>query len=986
MPLKLHCIFNEPTVLPDIIKLVEKTAHSLNSKKRSAKVEDVYAELRDNNYEIDGESVAYAYTQVKGIIGRKGFSTTAELNRFGNAGIKGAIEIANNGDIKKARLGKLSVSNAVAKGVATTFSTLNNRQDVDKSRLFQLQEMIKKAANSMLDKKGFPKPVKLSFVELLSSLFAAEDIQKTGDEAMKGKVKGVMNNIDEIWDAVKKDIAAVSKGIKDKGERAAFDGMTEAIRRSSYELLLSTKQSDDVIKGILKQIGYVKTVKKGNTTNDVVDWNAALANQENWENEFLSQMRNNGFDASQSRRIVDKLKSTYEKTLEKKAINKLNEIKKKNNLANKSKPDAVSKLIKLKNAGIFSPKNSDYLRDAFDANIPSDVADQVRKILDDYDINTRPTGSISNVEAEEVIRAVRNLLEPLGQSKMEKVVNGFSDYMALRASSTISTLFNATQNMTSGINAALFPSISAVIKTKNPKLIGNFLRSWFKTFADVSMGGVTIRDARTVNVLEQLQGRGGLSDRWTIDNAKGFFGYIKSGLNLLGQITATAADAANGTVIYNAEIIKSVKEVLKSRGMTGKEANKAIDDIVFGRAKNGKTNRQVWYEEAKERLMNQEGVVDRNVKASRIADELIWHKLITDYNITFDEVKSIQSASLSQKSKNLGHESDIFISPSTIISGVSSFFHKNADEAHKRGDRGMYLVHHLSDVIFRGVNMFVGGKANWAILSLENSPIGVGIGLIDIMRSEVSKRKGEVPLYRQELTTDNPEHLRDQLKARKAIYGRLERGFYGTVIQTLAAYAIIAALSNGGDDEDDRKSIIMSELGEAMKDPDLRRLIDKVLPTILALELSYAYDKKTNQIDVDKLSNSFFNIIPVHLNSVDGLVKLADDLVSKNALNKINDNLYYANRIKDDGERSEAKAEVIMRAIGEFLQIPYFAWLNIEKNEFKVIRSGFEPDLNRQDELKKEFKERIGNIDGATDAFLDGMGINTIIEIFKKQE
>lgn len=983
MPLKLHCIFNQPSVLPDIIKLVEKTAHKLNSKKKSAKVEDVYAELRDNGFEIDAESVAYAYQNTKGMVGRKNFSSQADLNRFGSAGIKKSIEIANKGDITKARLGNLGVSGSVARGIANTFATLNNRNDVDKSRLFQLQEALKKAANSMLDKSAFAKKPKATFTETLNDYFDIENIQKTSTESMKGRVKGNISSMDEIWDAVKNDIEIIKKGIKDKGERAAFETMTDAIVKSSYDILLSTKQVDDVIKGVIKQIGYTKEANSKQGKIEVIDWNKVLSNQEDWKNEFYNALRNNGFDSGQIGRILAKMESNYDNIIQQKSLSKLNEIKKGKSLNTKSDPDAVERIIKLKNAGIFLPKNSDYLREAFGSDIPQEIADQVKSILDDYEDNIRDTGNISNVEAEEIVRAVRNLLSPLGKNAMEKTVDGISDYMGLRSSSTISTLFNATQNVTSGINAAILPTITAVARTRNPKIIIKFIKSWINTFKDVAMGGVTIRDAKTVNVLEQLQGRGGLSDRWNFDNAKGFFGYTKAVLNFLGQVTATAADAANGTVIYDAEIIKSVKSIFKQRGMSGRQANEAIDDIIFGKAQNGKTNRQVWYEEAVERLENQEGVVNRKAKARRIADELIWHKLVTDYNITVNEIKSIQSASLSQKSKNLGHEADGLINPSIVLTGFSRLIGEQANEAKKKGDRSKYIISHLMDTVFRTMNMFIGGKANWAILALQNSPFGVAQGLFDVVIAEIGSKKGEVPLYRQELAEDNPDHLRDQLAARKAIYGRFERGVYGTFIQALSAWAIISIMSAGDDDDEkSRRARIKRSMDRLVNDPNTSRMMDKAMPTILASELAYAFDKETGELDEDKISNSYF--LPKYMQSFRSFAMYAkDQIFQTNQYDKLQESLYFNRRIKDPNDRAESDAESVMRYVGNLVQIPYISWFNVEKNEFKVITSGFQPDDEQRDKVKAEFKEKMSNINGATDAFLDGMGINTLIDLFK---
>lgn len=975
MPLKLHCIFNQPAALPEVVKLVERTAHGLNSKKRSAKVEEVYKELRDQGYEIDAESVAFAYENVGGIIGRKNFSSTADIRRFGGAAIKQAIEIANKGGLQKARLGRQSINTAVASGIANTFSALNSRNDVDKSRLFSLQEMMKKAASSMLNREGVAKPVsKQTFAETLQQLFDAENIALTGKEAMKGKVISNFNNISEIWDAIKNDVATVSKGIKDKAERAKFDQMTEDIRNSNYDLLLSTPQADEMVKDILKKSGYVKTVNAPGGQKNVIDWNKALASQDTWRTDFANVLQSEGFDQSQVDRIINKLETNYTKSIEKQAENRLKAIGAKNGIKTPINRGALNRLMKLRNAGLFAPNNRQHLREAMGVDVPQDVADGVNEIIKDYERNTKNTGNISNVEAEEVVRAIRSLLEPLGKDVLDHTIDVVGDYMALRASSTISTLFNATQNVTSGINSSVLSTITAVARTKNPRLMLHFIQAWGRSLVDVAKGGVTIRDAKTVNALDQLQGRGGLSDRWTFDNANGFFGYVKASLNVLAQLTATAADAANGTVIYHASMVTAVKQVLQSRGMTGQQANKAVDDIIFGKdAATGKTNRQIWYNEAVKRLEDQEGVINRKSKAKRIADELIFHKLVTDYGLTIDEVKSMQSASLKQKSKNLGHESDVMLSPSTLITGVTNTIQREAEKQKENGNAGRYHLLQLSNHVFRAVNMFVGGKANWAILTLQNSPIGIALGVSDILINEASSVfKKQTPLYRQKLAVNDATKLGEQLAERKAIQGRFERGIYGSIIQYLLYAGVMAACDAGGDDDEKRNKKLKRIFDPMTHDPNTRRFLDKALPMMLSSELTYAYDKKSGLLDIKKLSKSFW--LPQYDRSLGGFLEYGkDQIAGPTALERLNESIGYTSKIKNEAERTQKREELVSMYVAGLLQVPYTSWYNIETKEMKVISSGFTPDKKELGKQRKEWKQHTATLNGATDAFIKGL-------------
>lgn len=973
MALKLNCIFNQPSALPDVIKLVEKTAHSLNAKKRSAKVEDVYRKLREDNFEIDAESVAFAYSQVQGILGKKNFSSKADVNRFGGESLKKAITIAQKGTISTSKTGRESISNSVALGVANIFSGLKGRNNVNQTRLSELQIAVKKAVMAKLDRSGIAQPKQTaSFQDILRSAFEVENLGATGQQAMKGKVKSGMSSMDEIWAAVQDDLNTISSKLNPV-ERAEFDQMTEQIRNSSYDLLLSSRESDDVIKGILKTANpkYIKNVNG----KDVVDWNEVLSSDKPWREEFTSVLTGQGgFSISESRRIIDKLDANYTKALSKQAENKLKQIAKKNNTKKPIKKDAIDRLMKLRNAGLFAPNNRSVLYEAMGMDIPDEVADEVANLIRQHELATKQTGKLSNVEAEEVVRSIKNLLHPLTKDGMDRITDVINDYTALRASSTISTAFNAAQNITSGLFQSIQAALVATLRTGNPKLLAFFASNWLSAARDVSLGGVTIRDAQTINALDQLQGRGGLSDRWTWDSAKGLWGYVKAGLNALAQITATAADAANGTAIYQAGIITGVKDVLRSKGMNPKQINAAIDDIIFGKHPSGKTNRQVWKEEAHKRLNDLgDNVVSRGTKARRIGDELIWHKLVTDYGLTIEEVKAIQGSSLDQKSRDLGHQSDIIASPSFFLEAINKGILDKSEDAKTKGNRGEFMTYQLMGTIFRSMNMFVGGKANWAILTLQNSPIGAGIVLVDLAWKEsLAKVKGgDSPLYRQALDFDDPKRLREQLAARKALSRRVTRAVAGSVIQ-YALYGILMQIIGANDDEEERSKALSDTFGKLYKDPDTKRAMDKILPAMLAAELQYAYDWKTGKLDEKKLSDSW--LLPKYGQSVQGIIEYAGEQVSgPTGFDLLNDQLGYAEKIPNEAERSERKAELKAAYVGGLLNIPYTSWFNIERNEFRVFENGGKPDPNEFNKRRAYNKKLREEVNGSTDAFIKGL-------------
>jgi len=986
--LKLHCIFNQTSVLPEVIRLVEKTAHSLNKGKKSAKVEDVYKEIRESGYEIDAESIAFAYGQTRGMVGRKNFSSVADLNRFGGGAIKNAIEIANKGDLLKVRLGKSSVNTSIAAGIAKTFSTLEGRNDVDKSRLVELQEKIRSVAAGLLDKKGYKSPItKLTLKETLEKTLDFENIGATAKESMKGNLKGSFDTIENIWEAVKKDVDTIASKIKDPAARSRFITMTDALRNSSYALLLGTKQSDDIVKQVLQKAGYVKEINvKGNPVK-VVDWNKAMANQGDWKNDFYKVLRTEGFTAAQSNRIVEKLEDNYTKSITKQATNRLAQIQKKNGITSKVNKSAIVKLAQVRNAGLFNSNNQKILEEAMGFSIPQEVSDEVSQIIKDFESNIQNTDDISNKFKGEVERSVRNLLMPYQSKSMGKVVAVLGDYMALKAASLVVTAGNILQNVTSGINAT-FKVITTIANTRNPKILNEFLRTWLDTIKDASLGGVPVRDNGEGNWNQVLQGKGGLSDRWVIDNAKGLGGYFKAALYLLPQIGATAADAANGMVIFQSEMINGIKSVLKDQGKTGKEANRILDDILFGRdIATGKTNRELWVEEAKRRLKNQTGVKNRSSKAGIIADEIRWSDL-TKYGITVPQIKAIMSASLAQKGKDLGHESDFKISPSTLLSAGSSYIQEKANKAKVKGNQGDYMAYSFLDMGFRGMNLFAGGIGNWAILTAQLSPIGIAVGLMDLAIQEVpSVFRRRVPIYRQKGGIADPDVLAEQLEVAKGIRSRFERGIYGTVIQGLGAAAFMAMMDDDDDDEkkkEGRAAQIKRVFNKYIADPRIKRLVDKAAPALLASELSFAYDPKTNKLDEKRLSDSW--LLPVYMA---GLGEIGDyyynQVVAKGMIDRLHTSWSFANKLKTEDERAIAKAETTMMAVGEILQLPYVGWYNTERNEYKVLESGFTPDPKFKAKQKEEFKARLKTVDGKVDAFLNGMFTMQLYQGFKEK-
>lgn len=976
--------------------MVEKMAHQLNSAKKAAKIEDVYRELRDKGFEIDAESVAYAYQNVPNIMGRKGFSSQADVNRFGGEGIKKALEIANKGDLKKQRLGKYSLNVSVASGLANVFSTLQGRNDVDTSRLKELQDTLKKYAYSLLDKSQFPN-VKQSepFQNILQHYFDVENLAKTNQEAMKGKVKGTLNSMDDIWKAVQGDVEKISKGIKDHAERAQFEQMTQAIKDSSYTIMLTSADADNVIKGVLTQEGYTKEVMKNGQPATVIDWNKALAKRADWRKTFSGALQAAGFSQTQTQRVVDKLESNYEAALSKQAENKLNAIKKQQGDKKPVSRDAVRRLVELRNAGLFADANKHILNEALGVSIPKADSDRIAALLQNYEEDLKNGLDISNVRAEEIKKEISLILSKYADlSKGERFAKGLSDYIAVGASSIISTAFNSIQNITSGINSVVLPSVHALI-TGNRKMAFHNFSTWWYTYRDVISGGVQPQDSRTINALNALEGHMGVGERFATDNIDGsVWSYLRSALTMLPQLTASGPDAANGAAIYNIEMIKAVRATMKAKGI--ESPNKKIDDILFGKTKDpitGKelSNYDVAYEGAKRWLAAQDVVVKSDAKARRIADETVWHKLIDDYGFTIEEVKAIQSASLGQKAKDLGHQSDIVFSPSTVIRSIQSYLGNQADERSKKGDRASAVFLRATSSIFNSMNLFMGGKGNWAILQMQNSPIGIGFGVFDMLaKTAISKFNGETPLFAQPLsvqTTQNgvvanqgdAEKLREQLAQRKAIVARFERGILGTLIQTALFTVVTKMASNSGDDDKDRASEIVSLFDRLYDDPNTRRAMDKILPMLAASELAYAYDKKKMQFDRQKLSNSWW--IPEYAKSFRGLAQYTKDQVfAKTTIEQLEDRLKWNDKIKDPDEKDESNKEAIMGYVGSLFRMPYMAWWNVERNEMKVISSGITPDPTENARQKAQFKQEIANTDGAMDALLKGVLTAHVVE------
>lgn len=312
---KLGCLFRNTEAYQDLKDAVEFLGFQLLGNEKAPTVGAIYSFLRSEGVEVDLQTVGHAYNEV---LPRndQNFQSTEEVNEFVLHNYTAAVERASKiRTVNKNReLGVDKEELDVVQGILNMFFKTNTTTNETKSVHVQMQEALWKGIQRKLNlpMKSRPK----TMTNWQNILTQALGFEKLGITDINGKLNSIADLYDAMQDILEeatKDLSAISKPIV----MARWNNAIDALRNTSYSLLLSQGEARNMVIDLMKSAGFTKqvtvptTVANPSGKKTVIDW-TKLAGDVGTTDDIRANvervMRAAGYDT----RTIDAVKAALE--------------------------------------------------------------------------------------------------------------------------------------------------------------------------------------------------------------------------------------------------------------------------------------------------------------------------------------------------------------------------------------------------------------------------------------------------------------------------------------------------------------------------------------------------------------------------------------------------------------------------------------------------------------------------------------------------
>lgn len=261
---KLNCLLKDTTIIKSAVEYIEALigeAQTVNE----ASINYLYNKARKEGIEMDFESFAFAYSQVKNSLDPNEEFMTSEddINKSSPKDIENAVENILK-EAKEKEISNLSPEKQVLLNLLKLFNT-SIKEPGGKSVMRELQDVVLKKTLSLLDKEMLSKvATKPTFNELIKLIVENNEI---GIE----KTDGSMNTVASLVKAVKEEIASIESEIP-ASKKAEFQQFTKAIESGLMDIVLSNSEIKSLINNSLIDNGFFKVING----KKVVDWGKVM--------------------------------------------------------------------------------------------------------------------------------------------------------------------------------------------------------------------------------------------------------------------------------------------------------------------------------------------------------------------------------------------------------------------------------------------------------------------------------------------------------------------------------------------------------------------------------------------------------------------------------------------------------------------------------------------------------------------------------------
>lgn len=793
----LACLIKDTQIVEDIKDILRTAATLEIAEGRTFSLPKAYSLMRDAQIEVDLESVGHVYENTFDLTDGN-FTAQGDVNAIVGASFKETLDnlVAMEPSVSNQTTGILSPAAQVAKGMATAFRNANVTDIRTHSMILKMQKALDKAARRIVNKSDLPDKAKtgLGFEDVLRT---ALDLENRGFTTLSN----TFNHLGDVWIEFQKEIDAYRKAMKasdaSEAEIASFEKYTQTLMDKGYELMLSSREAQDTVKGALIEAGFGREITQKGVVRQILDWKklANIGGDLGVMRENVSRvLSDKGFNQSEIDRINQTLENEYI-SLKASVIEKgLTALNQRNKISKGTQKSSAKRLAELYSYGLFDamPDTYDHLLNNL-MGVPDLDQETFSKLkvfakslqtlystrFNDQTLNEEQLKTGINtigVQIEKVLHANRN-----NHSKFLRVATAIQTYMEGAQRMILNTLKNAWfQNPLSGYEAKLNTRV-AYNKFSSPEMqvqqtrVANAVRKDI-----VRNGGVPFGDVNSVFV-----NRGGFDNlvnswsdsklyhkvmsvaigRFGLDALDSFYKVSLVEKKFAGAMIKVLTDPSNPNKMTKEDALSYVSEKLTGQNF---EKAKAEAEKVIAKI-NSEAGMKV--------------IPDDDYVAVRMANDMVKAALVQGTKVTEDMIMAAYKSSYRAAGRDLGHVPNNWLSKQIQLG--SSNIEKNIADAVKKKQYSDAAVWTLASIAFRNfANPFIGGGTNWIFLKAEKMGFGVVSGSIAHFRNRGRKIDMSTEAGMKEVESVLYEQFKETDKRMRGIIG----GLASLAITLIASY------------------------------------------------------------------------------------------------------------------------------------------------------------------------------------------------------
>lgn len=807
------CLLKDTAIIQDLADILKDLAAEYIANDRVFTLNEAFNIIKGSGLEIDLESVAYVYENEFNLMDAN-FSSQQQVDTLIGRDFYEMLDKISHtrpftGELK---IDRRSPGKAAADKIAQLFKSGMSLNEGTMSEMRLFQEKMYKAAKAFADKGVFPDKSRVDnrgFEEILADAF---EFNEKGIETVYGTLNSAMDVFEEFKDEIRRYVAGLQAGVNagtvNADALAQFEIYAQGIIDKSFDLLLSQKEMNAVIKDALTAAGFVKVTSPGGVRTVVLDWQQLTdgANDVNFLKDNVSEaMRKfTSFTEPQIDVINAAMEREYVRLREDIIAKRLANLKERNEIAiNPEKNTQTRTLAKLYAMGWFEAAP-----DAYEKIVNKALS------LEDIDVDTFNELQVlgkalhtlykENYASDEYTKTATNAINEQigtilnryaanksGLYKTARYINGYLS-MALRALLTsISNSFLA--NQISGLEAKGRNNLFSMIRGESNSQKREFKRRLSRNvFKDIALtGGLQYGDLSSTYMNRNE------FDTWlnSLSDSKIYHTVVSA---VTGRALLDGSDSYfKASLVHNYFIHNITKILVDKFGYNKQDAINEINQQLYG------TSFEDMVVEARtvvDKINTQAGkiIVKDNVEnIERLAADMIMANLLkVDDRINHEIVTRAYRASYDAGGYEIGHVPNNFLSE--LVSGYNSKIQQRVKSALRDGNYKLASRWSLTQTVYNTwVNPFGNGGMNWVFIMGER----MGLGILRSLNKDF-KRFADVDISTNEGIND----LQDALFNENKKDVQFKRGVFGALTNLIMFATVMAFISEGGDDDEEKKS------------------------------------------------------------------------------------------------------------------------------------------------------------------------------------